>query len=241
MRRIILDTETTGLDPKQGHRIIEIAAIILDGREVSKQHFHRYMNPERDIEESAVAVHGLTYERLQNEPKFADIAQSFLEFIKDDELVIHNAPFDMGFINHELKLLGLPALKNPVLDTLKMARDLHPGKKNNLNALCSRYDIDNAHRVFHGALLDTELLAEVYLAMTRGQESLLDDALLSEPEQTQQTFDHGVPSVPLRVLMANEDELAAHEKQLCDIDKASGACAWLEIKQKAKTEVQGIN
>ncbi|MFZ2525998.1 MAG: DNA polymerase III subunit epsilon, partial [Candidatus Ferrigenium altingense] len=144
MRKIVLDTETTGLDPKQGHRIIELAAIELDGRKVSVRRFHRYLNPEREIDAGAAAVHGLTYERLQNEAKFADIASSFLEFIEGAELIIHNAPFDMGFLNHELELLGLPLLQNVVTDTLKVAREMHPGKKNSLNALCSRYEIDNA-------------------------------------------------------------------------------------------------
>jgi len=178
MRKIVVDTETTGLDPKQGHRIIELAAIELDGRKVSLRNFHRYLNPEREIDAGAVAIHGLTYERLQNEPKFSDIVAGFLEFIEDAELLIHNAPFDIGFLNHELELLGLPPLQNTVTDTLKVAREMHPGKKNSLNALCSRYEIDNAHRTLHGALLDTELLAEVYFAMTRGQKSLLgeDDA-----------------------------------------------------------------
>jgi DNA polymerase-3 subunit epsilon len=175
MRKIVLDTETTGLDPKQGHRIIELAAIELEGRKVSLRRFHRYLNPEREIEAGAAAVHGLTYERLQSEPKFSDIVAGFLEFIGDAELIIHNAPFDMSFLNHELERLGLPPLQNGVTDTLKLAREMHPGKKNSLDALCSRYEVDNAHRTLHGALLDTELLAEVYLAMTRGQESLLGE------------------------------------------------------------------
>ena len=175
MRRVVLDTETTGLDPRQGHRIIEVAAIELDGRKVSKRTFHRYINPEREIDEGAAAVHGLTLDRLQDEPKFAEVAPALLEFIDGAELIIHNAPFDMGFLNAELALAGLPPLTNSVIDTLKVAKELHPGKKNNLNALCDRYQIDNSHRTLHGALLDTELLAEVYLGMTRGQESLLGE------------------------------------------------------------------
>lgn len=229
MRRIVLDTETTGLDPKQGHRIIELAAIELDGRKVSLRRFHRYLNPEREIEAGAVAVHGLTYERLQNEAKFADIASSFLEFIAGAELIIHNAPFDIGFLNHELNLLGLPPLQNTVTDTLQFARELHPGKKNSLDALCGRYEIDNTHRSLHGALLDTELLAEVYFAMTRGQESLLD----AETPMAQKT---ALPStgglrLSLRVLRASDAELAAHMLQLADIDKASkGACLWKKME-----------
>ncbi|MGA9666337.1 MAG: DNA polymerase III subunit epsilon [Gallionella sp.] len=228
MRRIVVDTETTGLDPRQGHRIIELAAIELDGRKVSLRRFHRYLNPEREIEAGAVAVHGLTYERLQNEAKFADIAPGFLEFIEGAELIIHNAPFDIGFLNQELELIGLPPLQNEVIDTLKVARELHPGKKNSLDALCSRYEIDNAHRTLHGALLDTELLAEVYFAMTRGQESLLGD-------ETQMARKPAVPSKDasrprLRVLQPSAEELAAHAQQLADIDKASkGACLWKKL------------
>lgn len=230
MRRIVLDTETTGLDPRQGHRIIELAAIELDGRKVSPRRFHRYLNPEREIEEGAVKVHGLTYERLQNEPKFADIAQGFLEFIEGAELIIHNAPFDIGFLNHELSLLRLPALQNSVLDTLKLAREMHPGKKNSLDALCSRYEIDNAHRSLHGALLDTELLAEVYFAMTRGQDSLLDDDSASaERGSAAPVMDASRP--PLRVLAASEEELLVHAGYLEDIDKASkGDCLWKKLE-----------
>jgi DNA polymerase-3 subunit epsilon len=232
MRRIVLDTETTGLDPKQGHRIIELAAIELEGRKISQQRFHRYLNPEREIEAGAVAVHGLTYERLQNEPKFADIAASFIEFIDGAELIIHNAPFDMGFLNNELNLLGLPPLQNQVMDTLKIARDMHPGKKNSLDALCSRYEIDNAHRTLHGALLDTELLAEVYFAMTRGQESLLGDDIPTERKPAVLSTDASRPK--LRVLQPSEEELAAHVQQLADIDKASkGACLWKKLEEPA--------
>lgn len=233
MRKIVVDTETTGLDPKQGHRIIELAAIELDGRKVSLRRFHRYLNPEREIDASAVAIHGLTYERLQNEPKFSDIVAGFLEFIEDAELVIHNAPFDIGFLNHELELLGLPPLQNTVTDTLKVAREMHPGKKNSLNALCGRYEIDNAHRTLHGALLDTELLAEVYFAMTRGQKSLLgeDDA----PQTRQPAVLSTDASRPkLRVLQASADELAEHAQQLAAIDKASkGNCLWLQLEGAA--------
>lgn len=232
MRKIVLDTETTGLDPKQGHRIIELAAIELEGRKISTRRFHRYLNPEREIEAGAVAVHGLTYERLQNEPKFADIAASFIEFIDGAELIIHNAPFDMGFLNNELNLLGLPPLQNQVMDTLKIARDMHPGKKNSLDALCSRYEIDNAHRTLHGALLDTELLAEVYFSMTRGQESLLGDDTPTERKPAVLSTDASRPK--LRVLPPSAEELAAHAQQLADIDKASkGACLWKKLEEAA--------
>jgi len=172
-------------------------------------------------------VHGLTYERLQNEAKFADIAPSFLEFIEDAELIIHNAPFDIGFLNSELGLLGLPPLKNAVVDTLKVAREMHPGKKNSLDALCGRYEIDNAHRSLHGALLDTELLAEVYFALTRGQESLLGNDAPTTRKPAVLSTDASRPK--LRVLLPSEEELAAHTQQLADIDKASkGACLWIK-------------
>ena len=232
MRKIVVDTETTGLDPRQGHRIIELAAIELDGRKVSLRRFHRYLNPEREIEAGAVAVHGLTYERLQNEAKFADIAASFLEFIEDAELIIHNAPFDIGFLNRELELIGMPPLQNAVVDTLKVAREMHPGKKNSLDALCGRYEIDNAHRSLHGALLDTELLAEVYFAMTRGQESLLGEDVPMTRKPAVLSTDAARPK--LRVLQPSADELAEHERQLADIDKASkGACLWKRLEGAA--------
>jgi len=236
MRKIVLDTETTGLDPKQGHRIIELAAIELEGRKLSLRRFHRYLNPEREIEAGAVAVHGLTYERLQNEPKFSDIAASFLEFIAGAELIIHNAPFDMGFLNRELELMGLPTLKNSVVDTLKIARDVHPGKKNSLNALCNRYAIDNTHRTLHGALLDTELLAEVYFAMTRGQDSFLSEDVVAEirPPVSPRL---DTTRLKVHVLRANVDELAEHEQQLADIDKASnGVCIWKSMQDSAGIE-----
>jgi DNA polymerase-3 subunit epsilon len=232
MRRIVLDTETTGLDPRQGHRIIEVAAIEMDGRKVSERTFHRYINPEREIDEGAAAVHGLTLDRLQDEPKFAEIAPALLEFIKDAELVIHNAPFDIGFLNAELALMGLPPLGNPVVDTLKVAKELHPGKKNNLDALCDRYQIDNSHRTLHGALLDTELLAEVYLAMTRGQESLLGEDG-GEEEGAGQHAEGGAIKLAVRVLAASDEELALHSAQLEDIDKASkGACVWKRLQEQ---------
>lgn len=232
MRKIVLDTETTGLDPKQGHRIIELAAIELEGRKISLRRFHRYLNPEREIDAGAVAVHGLTYERLQNEPKFADIVSGFLEFIDGAELIIHNAPFDMGFMNHELALLGMPPLENQVLDTLKVARDIHPGKKNSLDALCGRYDIDNAHRSLHGALLDTELLAEVYFALTRGQDSLLGDDVPSERKRAVLSTDDSRSKI--RILKPTDEEQAAHAQQLVDIDKASnGECMWTVLEEAA--------
>jgi DNA polymerase III subunit epsilon len=233
MRKIVLDTETTGLSPQQGHRVIELAAIELDGRKISLRRFHRYLNPEREIDAGAAAVHGLTYERLQNEAKFADIATSFLEFIAGAELIIHNAPFDMGFLNHELSLLGLPALQNEVLDTLKLAREMHPGKKNSLDALCSRYEIDNTHRTLHGALLDTELLAEAYFAMTRGQHSFLGDDDIPVIRKAA-VFNTDGSRPQLRVLQPSEAELAAHAQQMVDLDKTSkNACLWNKLENPA--------
>lgn len=232
MRQIVLDTETTGLDHRQGHRIIELAAIELDGRRVSERRFHRYLNPERAIDEGAAAVHGLTLDRLMDEPKFGEIAPAFLEFICGAELIIHNAPFDLGFINSELARAGLPPLDNSVIDTLKVAKELHPGKKNNLNALCDRYFISNAHRTLHGALLDSELLAEVYFAMTRGQDSLLDEG--DEPDEFSSSASFGKPCMAVLVLSANEDELAQHAQQLDEIDKASkGKCLWKQMEVQA--------
>lgn len=233
MRQIVLDTETTGLNPNQGHRLVEVAAIELCDRKVSERSFHRYLNPEREIDEGAASVHGLTLDRLQDEPKFAEIAPAFLEFISGAELIIHNAPFDMGFLNAELARAGLPLLDNPVIDTLKFAKDLHPGKKNNLNALCDRYMIDNSHRVLHGALLDTELLAEVYLAMTRGQESLLGDEAVSQEDQAELTNGDRV-RLKVRVVQASAEELTLHTQQLADIDKASkGSCLWKQLELDA--------
>ncbi len=229
MRQIVLDTETTGLDPGKGHRIIELAAIELCNRRVSDRRFHRYLNPEREIDAGAAEVHGLTLERLQDEPKFAEIAPALLEFIRGAELIIHNAPF----LNKELERTGLPMLNNHcvnVIDTLKLAKELHPGKKNNLNALCDRYQIDNSHRTLHGALLDTELLAEVYLSMTRGQKSLLDDGSSEQEEEPIMVF-ADMSRLKLRVLSASTDELAQHAQQLTDIDKASkGACLWKQLE-----------
>ncbi|MFZ1546962.1 MAG: DNA polymerase III subunit epsilon [Candidatus Nitrotoga sp.] len=233
MRQIVLDTETTGLDPKKGHRIIEVAAIELCNRKVSDRRFHRYLNPEREIDAGAAEVHGLTLERLQDEPKFAEIAPALLEFIRGAELIIHNAPFDVGFLNMELELSGLPVLNTycaNVIDTLKLAKELHPGKKNNLNALCDRYQIDNSHRTLHGALLDTELLGEVYLSMTRGQKSLLDEGN-NEQNDEPITALTDLSRLKLHVLPANVEELAQHEQQLADIDQASkGACVWKQLE-----------
>jgi DNA polymerase-3 subunit epsilon len=232
MRQIILDTETTGLDANLGHRIIEVAAVEMINRRLTGNHFHHYLNPQREIDPGAQQVHGISLEFLQDKPFFRDIAQDFIEFISGAELIIHNAPFDLGFLNMELKLVGLdPVVKySPdVIDTLKMAKDLHPGQKNNLDALCRRYFVDNASRTLHGALLDTELLAEVYLAMTRGQNSLM----IESAEAGGDHADLGGELVQhdLMVLAATPDEIEAHRAYLDEIDKASkGACLWRALE-----------
>ena len=231
MRQVVLDTETTGLDPKQGHRIIEIACVELKGRQLTRRHFHRYTNPERDIDAGAVAVHGITREFLQDKPRFSDIVDDFLGFVDGAELIIHNASFDIGFLNHELALLGKPPMitKCPqVCDTLKMAREKFPGKRNNLDALCTRLDINNAHRTLHGALLDAELLAEVYLALTRGQESLIIETMA--PQTNAQLASSSQQRGALRVLRASTTETELHNDTLNNIHKASkGQCLWFAL------------
>jgi DNA polymerase-3 subunit epsilon len=230
MRQIVLDTETTGLDPRHGHRIIEVACIEMVNRRLTGHHLHKYVNPEREIDEGAQAVHGISLEFLADKPKFADIADEFLEFVNGAELIIHNAPFDIGFLNAELDRLGrvpVGTICNGVIDTLRMAKDLHPGKRNSLDALCERYEIDNSSRTLHGALLDTELLAEVFLAMTRGQNSLM-----IEPDAAPRPNIGADGQVrqrkPLVVRRASPEELAEHERVLKAIDKESkGACLWL--------------
>lgn len=232
MRQIILDTETTGLDPKLGHRVIEIAAVEIVDRRLTGNHFHRYVNPGRASEEGALQVHGLTEEFLRDKPKFGDIAKELLEFVSGTELIIHNAAFDCAFLDAEFGLLDLKPIAEycpRVVDTLRMARDLYPGKKNNLNALCERFQIDHSTRTLHGALLDANLLAEVYLAMTRGQDNLMIDA--APTPQAQAETRRAAGKLELVVLAASAQELAEHEKQLAEIDKASrGACVWKKLQ-----------
>ena len=233
MRQIILDTETTGLDPALGHRIIEIAAVEMVNRRFTERHYHQYVNPERDIDAGALEVHGITMEFLADKPRFADVAEAFLAFVAGAELIIHNAPFDVAFLNHELAIRSLPLIHTHctvITDTLKMAKGLHPGKRNSLDALCERYQVDNSQRTMHGALLDARLLAEVYLAMTRGQDSLLMD-LGDTPAQAAEAA-ASLEGLELVVLRATDDELAAHAMQLQDIDKASrGACLWMALEK----------
>ena len=232
MRQIVLDTETTGLEPAQGHRIIEIGCVELVNRQLTGNHYHQYLQPDREIDEGAIEVHGISNEFLVGKPRFADVVEDFLDFVRGAELIIHNAPFDVGFINAELARLGEERGRIEdhcgILDTLTLAREMHPGQKNNLDALCKRYDIDNSHRELHGALLDSEILADVYLMMTGGQTSLLLDGQ-NEPGSSGEAgirrLDGARPA--LRVIRASAEELTAHEGRLAAIDKASGgACVW---------------
>ena len=236
MRQIILDTETTGLEPKQGHRIIEIGCIELINRRKTERNFHQYLNPERDIEDGAFNIHGLSNEFLSDKSRFADIAQEFIDFIRDGELIIHNAPFDVGFINAELKLLGKKWGKIEdyctVFDTLVLAREKYPGQKNNLDALCKRFEVDNSQRDLHGALLDAQILLDVYLKMTGGQTDLTFHSVATS---------HGVKGKSeqyinnkhkkLVVIEPTENELAEHRMLLESIkDKNKGKCIWIETE-----------
>lgn len=240
MRQIILDTETTGIDPRDGHRLIEIGAVEMVSRRLTGKTYHQYINPEREIEAEAVAVHGITDARVAGEPRFAEVADAFWAFIEGAELVIHNAPFDVGFIDHEFQRLNAEREKTHlgpvaehcrILDTLKLARDKHPGQRNSLDALCKRYEIDNGMRVLHGALLDAEILADVYLAMTGGQTTLLLDA--SAGTAGGQGQQGGLSKSPLSlspgqltVLHPTDIELDAHAAKLARIREAAGDCVW---------------
>lgn len=242
MRQIVLDTETTGLNPEEGHRIIEIGCVELFNRKLTGNRFHVYLNPERTIDQGAVDVHGLDNQFLADKPLFANIAADFINFIVDAELIIHNAPFDVGFINAELRRLDTsPLVGNKrtlpdycsVLDTLALARKKHPGQRNTLDALCKRYNVKNSHRELHGALLDAEILAEVYLAMTGGQSSLLLEPESqevdgkSEPTQSIQIEKKTEERPPLIVIRCSKQELETHQAKLAAIDKSSGGhCLW---------------
>ena len=232
MRQIILDTETTGLEPAKGHRVIEIGCVELIDRRPSGQHFHQYLNPQREIEDGALEVHGISREFLQDKPLFADVAEDLLEFIEGAELIIHNAPFDIGFLDLELSLLERPDRMSDhvtVLDTPELARDLHPGQRNSLDALCKRYEVDNASRTLHGALLDAEILADVYLAMTGGQTDLGLSFQSPEPADHEPGTSAIHERPPLQVLAANDQEIAAHEARLKAIKKNSGHCLWNDL------------
>ncbi len=237
-RQIVLDTETTGLDPNQGHRIIEIGCVELVNRRVTGEHFHHYLNPDREIDAGAMAVHGIKNEFVADKPRFHEVVEAFLAFVQDAELIIHNAAFDVGFLNKELSLWQQNTHKLDhycqITDTLMLARRKHPGQKNNLDALCKRYQINNQHRDWHGALLDAQLLAEVYLAMTGGQLSL--DLTLDVQDKSasannsDQAFEHQPiesSGLTFKVIAASQEELDAHQQRLLQLQKKTGHCLWL--------------
>ena len=231
MRQIILDTETTGLNPKSGDRIIEIGCVEMVNRRLTGNNFHYYINPERDSDPGALAVHGLTTEFLSDKPKFSDIVDTLCDFVRDAEIIIHNAPFDLGFLDAEFERLGktnFMACVHQVTDTLAQAKELFPGKRNSLDALCERYQVSNAHRTLHGALLDAELLAEVYLAMTRGQDSLTMD--LQVGGEGYEANGAGIPIADILVVPPTADELAEHELLLNSLEKeAKGSVVWRQL------------
>ena len=231
MRQIFLDTETTGLYADQGDRVIEIGCVELFNRKLTGNNLHFYLNPGRDSHEEALRIHGLTTEFLRDKPKFSAVADELLAYVQDAEIIIHNASFDIGFLNAELRLLGKPLFKEhvaSVVDTLVMAKEMFPGKRNNLDALCDRLGVDNSGRTLHGALLDAELLADVYINMTRGQDALLMDA--GEEQKAGVHIDRvDLRELELPVLSANQQELTAHAEAILQIDKASGGKAfWKE-------------
>ncbi len=232
MRQIVLDTETTGLSAEAGDRIIEIGCVELVNRKLTGRNFHYYLNPERESHEDALKVHGITNEFLQDKPKFAFIVDEFINYIKDADIIIHNASFDIGFLNKELELAGKPAFKEHVarvMDTLAMAKEIYPGKRNSLDALCERLGVSNAARTLHGALLDAELLADVYINLTRGQDALLidSDALT---EGAAQSVKADFSKLKLLVIEPTQDELQAHEDVMLQIDKASdGKTIWRSV------------
>jgi DNA polymerase-3 subunit epsilon len=238
MRQIIIDTETTGLDPKQGHRVIELAALEIVSRRATSRTVHFRLDPEREIDAGATVVHGMTWEDLKGKPRFRDAAAEFIDFARGAEWIIHNAPFDLGFLDAELRLAELPLcaeIHAGVIDTLALARELYPGKRNSLDALCERFGINNAHRSVHGALLDAQLLAEVYLTMTRGQETLTIDMVepkaRAAPGEAQRASKTGLEARPLlKVLAPNPLELGAHQEYLEALDRESrGRCLWLTL------------
>lgn len=234
MRQVVLDTETTGLEPAEGHRIIEIGCVELVNRRPTGRHFHEYLNPEREIDEGAAQVHGMRLADLASKPRFGEVAERLIEFIDGAELVIHNASFDVGFLDSELLRWARMSSSDPVLvgsrcrvlDTLALARELHPGQRNGLDALCKRYFIDNSHRTLHGALLDARILADVYLAMTGGQSALALDDVAAAGSMLVAEAAHLVSiDVPLKVVAASNDEMAAHEEFMQRVNKASGGKA----------------
>ena len=235
MRQIVLDTETTGLETSQDHRIIEIGCVELVGRKLTGRHYHQYINPQRKVDEGAMEVHGISDQFLEDKPLFDQVAKEFLEFVDGADLVIHNAPFDVGFINHEIaKLSGKYQVIETscrIIDTLALARQKHPGQKNNLDALCKRYGVDNSARDLHGALLDAEILADVYLLMTGGQVNLnisdQSNSASGEVNSKSSIRRLSADRTPLRIVKPSEEELALHQQKLDAISKSSGACIWM--------------
>jgi len=229
-RQIVLDTETTGLNPKEGHRIIEIGCVELINRRLTGNHFHVYINPEREIDQGAIDVHGITNEFLQDKPKFKDIVDDYAGFTEGAELIIHNAPFDIGFLNHELSLIAGETRRietlSTVFDTLAFARKKHPGARNTLDALCKRYGIDNSHRELHGALLDAEILADVYLLMTGGQSSLLDEDDISGQGGSREIIRINTNRPKLKVIRCTEEEIKAHKSHLEMLEKKGASVFW---------------
>lgn len=237
MRQIILDTETTGLETSQGHRIIEVGAIEMINRRLTEQRFHHYINPKREIDEAAIEVHGITLDSLKDKPVFEDLAEELFDFLKGAELIIHNAPFDIGFLNYEFKLAGMgDQLLNShceVLDTLVMARSKHPGQKNNLDALCRRYAVDNTQRTLHGALLDAEILADVYLMMTGGQMTLLgeNEDLTERRGERERAISRSGTHIKTPVCNATQWDMDEHEKWMELIEKETGERAlWAQLE-----------
>ncbi|MGB1310723.1 MAG: DNA polymerase III subunit epsilon [Leucothrix sp.] len=234
VRQIIMDTETTGLETRDGHRVIEIGCVEVIDRKMTGHNYHQYLQPDRESDEAALAVHGITSEFLADKPRFNEVAASFIEYIKGAELIIHNAPFDIGFLNYELSLLegnwGDIDSICTITDSLIMAREMHPGQRNSLDALCKRYDINNAHRELHGALLDSEILGDVYLAMTGGQVMMSLDAQRTETTDSEEDL-HDVrrislPQEALKIIRADEAEITAHQARLAEIEKMSGKTLW---------------
>lgn len=240
MRYVVLDTETTGLEWREGHRIIEIGCVELLGRQVTDQHYHQYINPQREVDQGAFEVHGISNEMLADKPVFDKVVRSFLDFVQGSTLIIHNASFDIGFLDAELDRLNLGKMTDyveGVIDSLMMAREMFPGKRNNLDALCDRLGVNNAHRTLHGALLDSEILGEVYLAMTRGQESLTIDMGGSENRKQSQAATVDLASLDLVEPQIDETELQAHLAYLEVLDKESkGACIWKQLDNPANNE-----
>lgn len=242
MRQIVLDTETTGLEPETGHRIIEIGCVELINRRLTGNNYHQYVQPDREIDDAAIEVHGITNEFLADKPRFEDVANDFIEYVHGAELIIHNAPFDTGFLNHEFRIMvqashaeSMPAIEDicKITDTLKMARTMHPGQRNSLDALCKRYEIDNSSRTLHGALLDSEILADVYLAMTGGQTGLFEDRMgqskMAENTSAIVRLPADRPRLP--VIGASEEEQQLHSAWIDKINEdTDGECLWKQLE-----------